>query len=141
MTLFPRAVWFDSPCSVARKAESLALLRASMMQVLEIACHMSHPAIMCNTHALQLARPETPLISKERSVSNAAGTLDNVPAVDVLWTEDDSGAQQSSIYCATTQRLVRPQQLFTPQCVTLCRSISSPTLLEWGISTPKKFSC
>ena len=141
MTLFPRAAWFDCFCSVARKIESLALLRASMMQVLEIACHMGHPAIMCNTHTLQLARPETPLISKERSVSNAAGSLDNVPAVDVLWTEDDSGAQQSSIYCATTQRLVRPQQSFTPQCVTLCRSISSPTQLEWAIYTPKKFSC
>ena len=46
MTLFPRAVWFDSPCSVARKAESLALLRASMMQVLEIACH---PQLLCVT--------------------------------------------------------------------------------------------
>ena len=110
----------DSFCSVARKIESLSLLRASLMQVrAEGAAARRFDSYF---YVLQLA-PPPPLTTREKSTSTAQRPSDQLPIVDVLWQEEDGRAEQGTgrIYCATVERLVhRPLTLFH-MCVTVFR--------------------
>ena len=106
----------DSFCSVARKIESLSLLRASLMQVR--AEGTAARRFDSHFHVLQLA-PPPPLATREKSASTAQRPLDQLPSVDVLWQEEDGRAEQGSgrIYCATVERLVhRPADTISHVC-------------------------
>jgi hypothetical protein len=106
----------DSFCSVARKIESLSLLRASLMQVRTEGT--SARRFDSHFHVLQLA-PSPPLTTKEKSASTTQRPSDQLPFVDVLWQEEDGRAEQGSgrIYCATVERLVhRPVDTISHVC-------------------------